>query len=386
MKNKPLEKQPTENKKSTTSKPVKVASKRTNADYSINQRTTFIDHMIELPVGQRYAAVVGRELGVEERTAQRWWRSYEETGEVPIKKSTRNPGRPNNFTEEHKAHVLDLVDDDPQVTVCDVVESLTKSFEDFSLTKSAIHKHMNETCNLSVKKPHFESEKRNSPENLQERYEWFMKWKDSDADFTKNCIFIDESGFHINMRKNYAWSRKSERAVVKLPQTRAASHTIIGAVSTKGVIHIALRKPPPPPAKDTKKRARDNKGKKRAVTAVEEEADTTTSDYSQKPPPKGTTSAHYTKFINELLDILDDMGDMKGSYLVMDNCSIHGSKLMQNKILRRGYKFVYLPTYSPELNAIEQFWSLVKGKMKRDKLFSQRPCPVESRMPVSKSY
>ncbi|KAG0732748.1 hypothetical protein G6F23_014014 [Rhizopus arrhizus] len=145
MKNKPLEKQPAENKKSTTSKPMKVASKRTNADYSINQRTTFIDRMIELPVGQRYAAVVGRELSVEEQTAQRWWRSYEETGEAPIKKSTRNPERPNNFTEEHKAQVLDLVDDDPQVTVCDVVESLTKSFEDFSLTKSAIHKHMNET-------------------------------------------------------------------------------------------------------------------------------------------------------------------------------------------------------------------------------------------------
>ncbi|CEG82180.1 hypothetical protein RMATCC62417_16290 [Rhizopus microsporus] len=118
MKNKPLEKQLTESKKSTTSKPMKVSSKRTNADYSINQRMTFIDRMIELPVGQRYAAVVGRELGVEERTTQRWWRSYEETGEVPIKKSARNPGRPNNFTEEHKAYVLGLVDDDPQVTVC----------------------------------------------------------------------------------------------------------------------------------------------------------------------------------------------------------------------------------------------------------------------------
>jgi hypothetical protein len=33
MKNKPLEKQPTGNKKSTTSKPVEVASKRTNIDY-----------------------------------------------------------------------------------------------------------------------------------------------------------------------------------------------------------------------------------------------------------------------------------------------------------------------------------------------------------------
>ncbi|KAI8643450.1 hypothetical protein BD408DRAFT_342452, partial [Parasitella parasitica] len=48
-------------------------------------------------------------------------RSYKETGEVLIKKSTRNPGRPNNFTEKHKAHVLDLVDDDPGAIVYDVL-------------------------------------------------------------------------------------------------------------------------------------------------------------------------------------------------------------------------------------------------------------------------
>lgn len=57
---------------------------------------------------------------------------------------------------------------------------------------------MNETCNLSVKKPHFKSAKRNSPEKLQERYKWFIEWRDSDADFTKNCVFIDKSEFHIN--------------------------------------------------------------------------------------------------------------------------------------------------------------------------------------------
>lgn len=58
---------------------------------------------------------------------------------------------------------------------------------------------MNEACNLLIIKPHFESEKRNISEKLQEKYEWFMKWKDSDAYFTKNCIFINESRFHINM-------------------------------------------------------------------------------------------------------------------------------------------------------------------------------------------
>lgn len=50
--------------------------------------------MIELPMGQRYAAVVGRELGVKKRTAQRWWRSYEEIGEVPIIKINQKSRTP----------------------------------------------------------------------------------------------------------------------------------------------------------------------------------------------------------------------------------------------------------------------------------------------------
>ena len=34
----------------------------------------------------------------------------------------------------------------------------------------------------------------------------------------------------------------------------------------------------------------------------------------------------------------------------------------------RGYKCVFLPPYSPELNPIEQFWALVKRKVRHEKL------------------
>ncbi|KAI9473494.1 MAG: hypothetical protein EXX96DRAFT_488862, partial [Benjaminiella poitrasii] len=46
---------------------------------------------------------------------------------------------------------------------------------------------------------------------------------------------------------------------------------------------------------------------------------------------KGTTTAHFIKFMNVLLDILDLNEDLKGSYLVMDNCTIHKSKPMVRK-------------------------------------------------------
>lgn len=46
---------------------------------------------------------------------------------------------------------------------------------------------------MIIKKPVFESTDKNSPKNLQDRYDWYMMWKDTDIDFTKDCIFIDEA-------------------------------------------------------------------------------------------------------------------------------------------------------------------------------------------------
>ncbi|KAI9272208.1 hypothetical protein EDC94DRAFT_495562, partial [Helicostylum pulchrum] len=46
---------------------------------------------------------------------------------------------------------------------------------------------------------------------------------------------------------------------------------------------------------------------------------------ANKSHSKGTTTAHFIKFMNELLDIMDMDEGLKGSYLVMDNCTIHKS-------------------------------------------------------------
>ncbi|KAG1049775.1 hypothetical protein G6F41_014359 [Rhizopus arrhizus] len=95
---------------------------------------------------------------------------------------------------------------------------------------------------ITVKKPHFEAEIRNSIDNLETRYEWFMNWKDRDLDYTENCVFIDEAGFH--MRNNWARSPAGARSVVKTAKTRATSHSVIGAIHSSAVLHVVLKKPP----------------------------------------------------------------------------------------------------------------------------------------------
>lgn len=95
-------------------------------------------------------------------------------------------------------------------------------------------------------------------------------------DFTKNCVFIDESGFDINMRRSRAWSRKGTEAIAPTESTRAKSHTVIGAISAIGIVSITMRVPLPP-----KKKLRFKVVKKEKLP------------HPKPPQSKGTTTGHY---------------------------------------------------------------------------------------------
>ncbi|RCH96151.1 hypothetical protein CU097_012002 [Rhizopus azygosporus] len=135
---------------------------------------------------------------------------------------------------------------------------------------------------ITVKWPHFGAEVRNSVDNLKTRYEWFMNWKDKDLDYTKHCAFIDEAGFHINMRNNWARAPAGTRAVVKTAKTRVSSHLVIGAIDSPAVIHIVLKKPHPKPELDTvaKKKRKGNSGKKRGIAQANNNEGTQEDDTS----------------------------------------------------------------------------------------------------------
>ncbi|GAA5811901.1 hypothetical protein MFLAVUS_005348 [Mucor flavus] len=116
---------------------------------------------------------------------------------------------------------------------------------------------------ITIKKPLFEPEIRNSPENMETRFEWFMKWKDSNIDFTKYCIFIDEGGFHINMRNNWATSKKGSPC-------RSCGDE-----------------------KTSTEKRKANSGTKRIVAEVDVEDPEFEDPTDNKPVAKGTTTAHF---------------------------------------------------------------------------------------------
>ena len=169
--------------------------------------------------------------------------------------------------------------------------------------------------------------------------------------YMQNCVFLDESGFDINMRRSRVWSKRGTQVIIESSSVRAASHTIIGAVSAFGVVNVNIQDP-------------GNIKKRRVVGATKRKAP----GDAAFTIPKGTTAGHYPQFISDTLDIMDEFPNMKGFHVVMDNAPIHSHEIVDPVIMERGYIPVYLPPYSPELNPIEQFWKIMKDRVRRSKL------------------
>ncbi|KAG1136901.1 hypothetical protein G6F37_011604 [Rhizopus arrhizus] len=83
---------------------------------------------------------------------------------------------------------------------------LTNKFEGHEIKKCRVHEFMRSERNLSMKQTTCWPEARTSKENVQKRYDWVVKWSNTNMDFSRNCIFIDKAGFDINRRASRAWA------------------------------------------------------------------------------------------------------------------------------------------------------------------------------------
>lgn len=293
-----------------------------------------------------------RLANVNPETARKWKRAYKNDPEnkIPLKKTTRTSNRvPSRLNEQHKAYLVDFFDENPTAVIQDAVENLTRSFEGLEIKKSRVAEFMKEDCNLSIKVITRHPKARNSPKTIEARAKWVEEWLQKGLLYMQNCVFLDETGFDINMRRTRGWSTRGKPAVVESPSARGVSHTVIGAISAAGVINVSLREP--------------GNVKKRKVVGARKRKEP--GDSAAAAIPKGTTAGHYAQFISDTLDIMDEHPEMKGYHIVMDNAPIHIPTAIDPIILGRGYIPVYLPPYSPELNPIEMFWKVLKDHVRR---------------------
>lgn len=168
-----------------------------------------------------------------------------------------------------------------------------EEFPGLTITVSAISKHLVKHCKLTLKKLEKLPEARNDIKTLESRREKILAWQQlSDFDYLQNCVFIDEAGFNLHIRRTFGRSVRGTPAKTVVTTQRGISLTILGAMCEKGIVNLTLRRPTPVATK-----------KKRKITF-----DTAQVEVNGRV---GTRTNHYLQFLSSTMDVLDEQG-MKG--------------------------------------------------------------------------
>ncbi len=147
------------------------------------------------------------------------------------------------------------------------------------------------------------------------RQQWREQLRQLDA---TRLVFVDECGSNISLAAVYARAPKGERAIGLAPRNWGRNISLIASISAAGMGE--------------------------AMT-VEGATDTV------------AFQLYIERFLARSLE--------SGQVVVMDNLSAHKSERVRQLIEEKGCWLLYLPSYSPDLNPIEQAFSKLKGLLRR---------------------
>ena len=167
-----------------------------------------------------------------------------------------------------------------------------------------------EADGLPAQKKSLHAQERDTEENRKRREEFVEVIGRIDLD---RLIFLDESGVSTQMTRLYARSTGGARIHETTPDGRWKILTILGAISTRGMI---------------------------ATMTIE----------------AATDREIFLAYLDEVLCPNLRPGDV----VVMDNLSSHKVQGVRERIEAAGAQLLYLPPYSPDLNPIEKAWAKLK--------------------------
>lgn len=117
-------------------------------------------------------------LHITPRTAQRWIANDQrdpQTYTARKEGSGRPVGRPAVMDDRHKTHLVDLIDEEPAITLDQMMDSLTAEFIDFEISQTALYNFVIKEFKISLKRAHFHSAERSCLEKIITRKGWVEK-------------------------------------------------------------------------------------------------------------------------------------------------------------------------------------------------------------------
>lgn len=134
----------------------------------------------------------------------------------------------------------------------------------------------------------------------------------------RRLVFVDECGTHTSLAPIYGYSQKGERLNLPLPRNRGKNTTLLASMSVEGM------------------------GPSLAVNG-------------------STTAEVFEAYLQHVL--LPELEE--GQVLIMDRLPAHKPARVRELIEERGCELMYLPSYSPDYNPIEEAFSKIKEILRR---------------------
>ena len=134
----------------------------------------------------------------------------------------------------------------------------------------------------------------------------------------ERLVFVDECGTHTSMAPIYGYAPKGERLRLWVPRKRGKNTTLLSSMTVGGM------------------------GPSLAVEGA-------------------TTARVFETYVKEVL--APKLGE--GQIVVMDNLGAHRPKRVRELIEQRGCQLIYLPSYSPDYNPIEEAFAKIKNLLRK---------------------
>jgi transposase len=131
---------------------------------------------------------------------------------------------------------------------------------------------------------------------------------------------VDESGFHTSMTRLRARAPKGKRAYGRVPRNRGKNTTLMAAITLEGAMGASMT----------------------VEGATDSEA----------------FEAYVQHFLAPTLE--------KGQVVVLDGLGAHRTEKVSEFIEARGADLIFLPSYSPDLNPIEEAFSKIKALVRKE--------------------
>ena len=135
----------------------------------------------------------------------------------------------------------------------------------------------------------------------------------------ERLLFVDEMGTNTSLPLVYAWASKGQRAYCSVPRNRGKNTTVLSSMSVE-----------------------EGMGPSLTVEGA-------------------TTSAVFEAYVEQVLAPTL----RNGQVVVMDDLSAHKGERVRELIEERGCELIYLPSYSPDFNPIEEAFSKIKGLLRK---------------------